>query len=65
MNITVNNQRTHCFYVTDVTFMKTDCELGHKAIFNLKHYPEELFETENVRLYNSWVKENYLNLKSF
>lgn len=45
--------------------MKTDCELGHKAIFNLKHYPEELFETENVRLYNSWVKENYLNLKSF
>lgn len=39
--------------------MKTDCELAHKAIFNLKHYPEKLFETQN----DCSVKEN--NLKSF
>lgn len=31
-------------YVLDVIFMKTDRELGHKAIFKLQHYPEELFE---------------------
>lgn len=37
--------------------MKTDCELGHKAIFKLEHYPEALFEVPNALLNKSWVKK--------